>query len=792
MAKKITKVTNYTQHEKRVARYMQEVTDMQKAGVTRRDLMKMGLTAGVGGIVSMGGGRSFLPNLANAGTIGFPGALISPPALTPWLDPLPIPKAAVPCTPTANSGKYSQTIATQAWARGQMIGPAPTKDPYLNTVDLPHEYVQYYTNARTNIPLTGFTDARARSLGVPNWDTRDAPVPGGAQDPTIPPTGFDSFQRWDELLTGNVGGAYKLLDPTGLNSAYTNPQSNTIYELCAKEIKWNFYSDAPNGYSPGLGSVWTFFDCHSDAVGLLRLNAHYGKPVLMRMYNMMCQDNAGVSGINQMSTHLHNGHTPPESDGGPLRFFDAGEYRDYWYPNIREGFSGTHKTGTSFVGPDGKARWCPGDYTETQSSLWFHDHRMDFTSQNVFKGLASFYALFSDDINLDTGYFDIDPATGTTVESLDPTKRGLGFPTGDYDIPIAFTDKSFLQNGEMFFDLADTRGMVGDMQTVNLKIKPKLDVAKRKYRFRLLVAGPSRFGQYCITDNTGKKVPFLRIANDGNLLPKAVQLTDVKLGVAERADIIIDFSDAGLKGFTGPFWLHNILEQTTPQGTNGKTVVPDMSVNDTLNTTKIMKINVTAKPFKDNSSSMTVLAAQNQLPLPLLPSEITQFPRTKGMYDLTNRSAAAAGLVKDKAVKNRVFNFGKNPLNQWVVNNNIFDPSVITAYPIEGQGEIWQWAGGIGWSHPVHHHHCESQILTINGVTTIPADELSRKDVYRIGDGAGDSKSATANRSAIQFYLRFRDWYGDYPVHCHNVVHEDHAMMFRVKVVPPTDPNAGK
>jgi FtsP/CotA-like multicopper oxidase with cupredoxin domain len=40
--------------------------------------------------------------------------------------------------------------------------------------------------------------------------------------------------------------------------------------------------------------------------------------------------------------------------------------------------------------------------------------------------------------------------------------------------------------------------------------------------------------------------------------------------------------------------------------------------------------------------------------------------------------------------------------------------------------------------------------------------------------------------------MQFRDWYGDYPMHCHNVVHEDHAMMIRFKIVPPTDPNAGK
>jgi len=29
----------------------------------------------------------------------------------------------------------------------------------------------------------------------------------------------------------------------------------------------------------------------------------------------------------------------------------------------------------------------------------------------------------------------------------------------------------------------------------------------------------------------------------------------------------------------------------------------------------------------------------------------------------------------------------------------------------------------------------------------------------------------------VELFFRFRDFRGDYPLHCHNVVHEDHAMM---------------
>ena len=50
MFKKIFKTSNISQQERMVFRYMTEVNDIQKDGVSRRDLFKMGLTAGLGGV----------------------------------------------------------------------------------------------------------------------------------------------------------------------------------------------------------------------------------------------------------------------------------------------------------------------------------------------------------------------------------------------------------------------------------------------------------------------------------------------------------------------------------------------------------------------------------------------------------------------------------------------------------------------------------------------------------------------------------------------------------------------
>jgi len=113
------------------------------------------------------------------------------------------------------------------------------------------------------------------------------------------------------------------------------------------------------------------------------------------------------------------------------------------------------------------------------------------------------------------------------------------------------------------------------------------------------------------------------------------------------------------------------------------------------------------------------------------------------------------------------------------------------------------------WQHPIHIHLEEHQILSrvsgrfdsqhewqgsggysgdgysggtgvdgginANGVPTV---EVSRKDVTRLQFNETDT-----------LFFRFRDFVGDYPMHCHNVIHEDHAMMLLWQVQPNTIDN---
>ena len=118
----------------------------------------------------------------------------------------------------------------------------------------------------------------------------------------------------------------------------------------------------------------------------------------------------------------------------------------------------------------------------------------------------------------------------------------LRLPSGEYDVPILLTDKVFdPADGLLYLDTTNTAGVVGDKVLVNGVIQPYFQVARRKYRFRFLNAGPSRFYQLFLSHG----MTFTQISNDGNLLERPVERqTPTRLGAAERIDVVIDFSKA--------------------------------------------------------------------------------------------------------------------------------------------------------------------------------------------------------------------------------------------------------
>lgn len=472
------------------------------------------------------------------------------------------------------------------------------------------------------------------------------------------------------------------------HQAFAQFAPQKLYEVHQREQLISMHPQLP------LQKLWTF----NGTVPGQTYVAHYGEPILVRNFNDLPANNGGF-GIQSVSTHLHNGHTPSESDGFPCDFFGQTKWYDQHYPNVLAGINSSHP-GT-------------GDIKESMSTLWYHDHRVDFTAQNVYKGLAGFYLLFN---NFDTG-------NETT---------GFRLPTyPDFDIPMMFNDKNFdPDDGLLAFDLANRDGILGDKFLVNGKIQPFFNVKRRRYRFRWLNGGPSRFYRFYLTKSNLQNHPFWIIANDGNLLPNPIQTTTgAFIAVAERYDVIVDFSSFAPGSI---IHIENRLEQCDGAGP-GNTILPAGQG------AKLLEFRVVSDAVNDQSVNPATNPTFYQVP-------------TRVTERIT-----------------RCFKFDRDN-GQWVINNQLFDCNNVRFKVKRNTAEIWQLEGGFNWSHPIHIHFEEHQVLKRNGQTPTLI-ERGRKDVIRLGEN-----------DDVEIYFRFRDFVGRYPMHCHNTIHEDHAMMLRFDI----------
>src|SRR5262249_55323306 len=124
----------------------------------------------------------------------------------------------------------------------------------------------------------------------------------------------------------------------------------------------------------------------------------------------------------------------------------------------------------------------------------------------------------------------------------------------------------------------NTDGLLGDQVTVNRTIRPRLQVERRKYRFRILNGGPSRFYRVFLmkldkNNRPEKPLRLTMITSDGNFLPAPIDTDSIFLSVAQRADVIIDFKDYQ---DGDQLVLLNLAEQTNGKGPSGGRLEPDI------------------------------------------------------------------------------------------------------------------------------------------------------------------------------------------------------------------------
>ncbi|RDD63053.1 multicopper oxidase family protein [Ferruginivarius sediminum] len=500
------------------------------------------------------------------------------------------------------------------------------------------------------------------------------------------------------------------------------PQKFYIEHLT--EMRWRYHPEAPygdggTGFSTTAGSWGYGFN---NLIPGATYKAWYGEPIFVRRLNKMPpigSPDANVKfALPSVTIHLHNAHTASESDGIPQDYFDPGEFWDHHYGNFPAGF----------------------DEQEKMNTLWYHDHRLDFTAPNVYAGLSGFYWLFDE--------FDSD-------NERDPNPNASRLPSGEYDIPLILHDVQFQQDGQVAWDfftpdiqeidghalpsfMHTTFGMLGDQFTVNRIIQPYLDVKRRKYRFRILNGGPSRLYNLFLRSDSddpaarlGEK--FISLSNDGNLHEEPIESDNVEVWVANRQDVIVDFSH--FKPGDNVYLVNRLEMRPTGEGPSGR----QLDEGDL-----IMQFRVQADEVED-------------------PSRIPDQMRKQPTIDF------------NEVRRERLFTFDYDG-GLFTIDGRLMDPNRVDAAIEQGSAEIWTFRNeGVKWGHPIHTHMEEFQIFEINGKPIPPGTiKDTKKDVVQLGPG-----------DEVKLFGRWRDFFGKHVMHCHNVVHEDHAMMIRWDIVEP-------
>jgi len=529
------------------------------------------------------------------------------------------------------------------------------------------------------------------------------------------------------------------------------------------------------------------------------INARYGEPVIVRFENHIepksLHGNFG-SPDGDFLTHLHNGHTAPESDGNP-HFRPHGFARYEWVDNLYLNY------------PAG------GDDNEKQSFLWFHDHFEGYTGANVYSGLVGLYPIYDEEEKLDPG----DERKGLRLPGvLRDTRDQNGAFSVDYDIPLAFydcvLDDGVTQHqdfhtgcgethpewwGMTFFKHFPNHGFVGDIFTVNGKAFPVLNVYRRRYRFRFLDASIARVyefklmksptlpapargtqGQWLLPDGR-QCMPFTQIASEGGLLPYPVVRDSFEIWPSRRKEVIVDFTDVE----EGPvIYLVNVAKME-----DGRK--PDSS--DPSYKVPVLKFVVGGlPPEKDMSEPVFMKDANGN---PTIPRKLRSLP-------VVDFSPGALSNLKYREFELQRGGGGKliNPdpvteiLNretEWLINGSPFQVCYPLAQPHKGEPEIWRIKnGGGGWVHPLHFHQEEHRIIEKNGVRfnkvtpSGPDDAFAKEDTISLGPG-----------EEMLIYRNFRTFptkdmasvgvTGKYVAHCHNLAHEDHNMMFGWEIINP-------
>ena len=374
--------------------------------------------------------------------------------------------------------------------------------------------------------------------------------------------------------------------------------------------------------------------------------------------------------------HLHGGRTPPASDGYPEDWYVPGKSATNYYPNRQDA-----------------------------TLLFYHDHAMGINRLNVYAGLLGLFVI------------------------RDPVEDALQLPRGKYEVPLVICDRLLHKDGQLEYPVSGIPGapwvpeVFGNAVLINGKLLPYLDVEPRKYRLRILNGSNANFYRLSFAEGLG----FHVIGSDQGLLETPVALERLQLAPAERADLIVDFSQHAGKQLA---------------------MISDLQ--------RLMQFRVSGQSAPDKS---------------LLPGKLRAIQK----------------IDETKAIKTRRLTLDEhldwaNQSTGMLLNNTLWDMPV-TENPVINTTEIWELVNLTEDSHPIHLHLVRFQILDRRPFDV--TEYLNTHTLRFTGDAvpsraaeAGWKDTARAEPGMVtRIIVPFEGFTGRYVWHCHILEHEDNEMM---------------
>jgi len=455
------------------------------------------------------------------------------------------------------------------------------------------------------------------------------------------------------------------------------------YRIAMRQIEAKVHRDLPStrmwaydGSSPG-----PMIESRAGQPLMIEWANDLPRTHLLPIDHHLCGAEPGTPDVRTV-VHLHGARVTPENDGYPEQWYVPGKSTVYFYPNQQDA-----------------------------TMLWYHDHAIGITRLNIFAGLFGLYVI------------------------RDSVEDRLGLPRGKNEIPLTICDRDFDTQGQLNYPVSPDPAapwvseFVGNAILVNGTLFPFLEVEPRRYRLRLANVSNGRTFHLIMPDPN--MCHF--IGTDQGLLEKPVAAPDVVLAPAERADLIIDFSDH-----------------------RGEQLVVRNDAD------ALMQFRVSSKPVKDPS---------------VLPSSLRPLAR----------------LPESRAVKTRVLTLDDqedsmgNPKMMMLNGSRWHSP--VTENPVLGTTEIWSFVNRTEDVHPIHLHAIKFQLLdrrVFDPVAFMTSRTLSYKGptVHPDPAEAGWKDTVRAFPNMVtRIIVPFDGYAGRYVWHCHVLEHEDNEMMRPYEIV---------